>query len=104
MGSLWLLLPLATWLVGYVTLVRPARRQLAQAQQVLLAAEKEELAAQMMVARDEELHERMRRELSEQKDTAERMRAAEREAHAQLNSAQVRRPSWILPGLPARHA
>ena len=100
----WLLLPLVIWLLAHALLVRPAQHQLLQAQQVLLVAEREELAAELALAREEKRRGRMEREIKDLEDTAERMRVAERVARAQLSAGEHHRPSWVLPGQPSRAA
>ena len=100
----WLLLPVCVWLLCHAVLVRPARRQLAQAQQALLVAEREELSAQMGLEREDRQRTWMQREIKDLLATSERMRVAERTAQAALDAAEAahHRPSWIYPGQSAR--
>jgi hypothetical protein len=97
----WLLVPLLAWALGYAAFVLPARRQLANAQQALLAAEREALDADAVLAREQALSERMRQEIQDLSDAAERMRAAESAAEARLMDTRERQ-AWLLPGESAR--
>ena len=94
----WLLLPLAAWLLGQIFFVRPAQRQLSLSQQALLAAERDELTAEMALAREDGRHARMEREVRELAENAVRMGAAERRAQAALDSEHAR-ATWVMPGM-----
>ena len=95
---LWLLLPLLTWLLAHGLIVRPAERSLMHAQQTLLAAEREELSAQLAVEREAARRQRDERELRDLKETAERMRVAELAAEAELaQQARTVRVDHVFP-------
>ena len=96
--SIYLLLPLVVYFLGHVLLVRPAERQLRFSQQALLVAEREELAAELALARADRAKQRLERKVQELAETAERMRTAKRVAEAQLGSKQGERLEWVLPG------
>ena len=93
----WFLLPLVVWGAARILLVRPAQQSLARAQQSLFDAEREELAAELALSREDRVRVRMQRELNDLDDTAQRMNAAERAAEAQLEG-QHHRPDFVLPG------
>ena len=94
---LWVLLPLVIYFFGHLMLVRPAQRQVTLAQQLLLDAEREELAAEVGLARADRAKQRLEHEVQELAETAERMRTAERVAEAQLGT-RAERLEWVLPG------
>lgn len=95
----WILLPLLSYLLAHVVLVRPAQRQLTFAQQALLDAEREELAAEVALTRAERTRTRLAREVADLEDTTERMRRAELAAEAQLSSLRGSvRNEFVLPG------
>ena len=99
----WLIAPIVAALVARRILLAPAERQLAQAQQALLVAERDELAATLRTEREELGVQRMKERLKGIMDDAERMRAAETQALAELSRLQSSRvaPSvghWLMPG------
>ena len=95
----WLLLPLVAYALSHALLVRPAQRQLRVAQEALLDAEREELAAEMALEREHNTRQRLQQEVHDLAENAERMRRAEREASAQLDAlARGRRRDFVLPG------
>ena len=95
---LWLILPMLTWLLAHSVLVRPAQSELAQSQQVLLAAEREELAAELALERENARRQHDERELRELQQTAERMRIAQANAEAQLAALPGARADHVFPG------
>ena len=94
---MWLL-PLVAYILGHLLLVRPAQHQVTQAHNALLAAEREELAAELAVAREDRARHRLEREVRELAETADRMRSAARVAEVQLGRNSVERLEWVLPG------
>jgi hypothetical protein len=99
---LWLLVPLATWMLVRTMLVAPEERQLAQAQMSLLTAERDELAAGIEVEREELTVQRMKRRVATMISDASRLRAAEQTARAELGDTQGsgthrrRRGAWKM--------
>ena len=103
MRPLWfgiVLLPLMVLLSARLILVAPAERQVALAMQVLLAAEREELAEVVAVEREELIVERMRRRIETMISDAGRLRVAEAAAQAELARGVSRSGSghWVMPG------
>lgn len=95
----WILLPILAYFLSHAAFVRPAQRQLAHAQQMLLAAEREELSAEVELESVQRRRQRLWREVRSLSETAERMRRAERTAELQLEALKNnRRPDYILPG------
>jgi hypothetical protein len=98
-----LALPLFTWLSLRLLWIQPAQRQLAQAQQLLLVAEREELAMEQAAAKGQRLVGRLRARVATMEADAERMRVAENAAVAQLQRIATDTPhsrsDWVFPGL-----
>ena len=89
---------LASWALGQLLLVAPAKAALTQAQHVLLQAEREELAAQTAALRERRAVERLETRLRTVASDARRMRDAEAHAHAQLDLLDAsRRTAFSLP-------
>ena len=95
----WLALPIFAALLARVLFVAPGQRALAHAQQSLLAAERDEMAAQVAAEAEEREVARMQSAVETLLADAERLKAAEASAKLQLSQreAYAAKP-WLLPG------
>ena len=92
-----------SWLSGHALLVWPAQRALAQAQDTLLVAQRDELAKEYKSTREQKTVERLKAKVATMLSDAQRMRDAEAAAKAELvRFDETRRPDWLLPGQHAR--
>ena len=92
-----------SWLAGHAVLVWPAQRALAQAQETLLLAQRNELATEYRATHEQSTVARLEAKMATMLSDTQRMRDAEAAAQAELaRYDESRRPDWLLPGQRSR--
>ena len=101
----WVTVPFAVWFIGWLLLVMPAERRLAESQHALLAAEREELTVSVAAEREQLVIQRLKRRISDILSDSERLRLAEAAANVELTQLEARdaglapaQGHWLMPG------